>query len=128
MAGGNIVFIAAPDQALRLSLRRAEMPFRLLSSAALTAGTVMAVAVNALATAVDHQPEIDASKDALVHMETNPAHIGTPDDADADTAAQIAAPSRSFYHTDCVALRLILGASWQVRAAGAVAVVSGATS
>jgi hypothetical protein len=124
VAGSSIVFVASPAAALKLALRRGEMPYRVLTSAALAAGTIMAVATNALATAVDPVPEIDAARDALVHMDTQPAHIGVPDDADPDTLATISAPARSFFQTDTVGLRLILGASWQVRAAGAVAVVN----
>jgi hypothetical protein len=119
LAGSAIVFVASPALALKLALRRGEMPYRVLTSAALPAGTIMAVAVNALATAVDPVPEIDASRDALVHMETNPQHIST--------AGEVAGPARSFFQTDTVGIRLLVGASWMTRAPGAVAVVNSVT-
>jgi hypothetical protein len=123
VAGSQIVFVGSADLALKLALRRVELPYRVLTSAALPAGTIMAVAVNALVTAVDPVPEIETATEALLHMEDElPQHIST---AGAPTA--VAAPVRSLFQTDVVGLRLILGATWALRTPGAVATLSDAT-
>ena len=122
VAGSSITFVASPDLALRLALRGGELPYRVLSSFALAAGTVLAVANNALAVAVDPVPEMTVSTSALLHMDTDPDPIGT-----AGSPAVVAAPAQSMFQVDALALRLILGASWALRAPGAAAVVSGVT-
>jgi hypothetical protein len=60
---GEIILIAAPKTAVSLRLRALpDFPFEILSSSALTAGTVIAVAANALASAVDPAPTIEATR------------------------------------------------------------------
>lgn len=122
VAGSSITFVASPDLALKLALRGGELPYRVLSSFALASGTILAVANNALAVAIDPTPEITVSTSALLHMDTDPKPIGT-----AGSPPVIAAPAQSMYQIDALALRLILGVSWGLRAPGAVAVVSGVT-
>jgi hypothetical protein len=68
VAGSSITFVASPDLALKLALRGNEFPYRILTSFALAAGTIMAVANNALAVAIDPVPEITASTAAALHM------------------------------------------------------------
>ena len=121
VAGSQIAFVAAPSEAVKVSLRaNPTFPYPVLASGALAAGTVMALAVNALASAVDPVPKLDASRSATVHMEdATPAHIGT--------AGGVAAPTQSAFQTAQIALRLQLTASFGLRAAGAVAWIGGAT-
>ncbi len=58
-------------------------------------------------------------------MSDTPSDIGTGTAPD----AVVAAPTQSFFQTDAIGLRLIIGASWTLRApaATAVAVITGAT-
>jgi hypothetical protein len=122
VAGLSITFVASPDLALKLALRGGEMPYRILSSFALAAGTILAVANNALAVAIDPAPEMTVSKSALLHMDTAPSPIGT-----AGSPPVVAAPAQSMYQVDALALRCILGVSYGLRAPGAVAVIDSAT-
>jgi len=113
---GNIALIAAPAQAVAIALRLPpEIDWPLLTSASLPAGTVIAVATNALVSAVGGDaPQIDASDEVVVHEETAPAAIVTPGGA-------LATPVRSFYQTDSVGLRLRWPISWALRDARGVA-------
>ena len=122
VAGSSITFVASPDVALKLALRGGELPYRTLSSFALAAGTVLAVANNALAVAVDPVPEITVSTSALVHMNDDPKPIGTT-----GSPPVVAAPASSMFQVDALALRLILGVSYGLRAPGAVAVINSVT-
>jgi hypothetical protein len=116
---GSIAFVAAPYEATRIILR-AEKTGPVLMSNALAKGTVIAIATNALAAAIE-PTEIDVSRSATFHEEdTTPLPI-------VGAGGQAAAPARSLFQTDCVALRLRLPVSWITRANGAVAVVTGTT-
>src|SRR5262249_30677833 len=121
---GPIIFIAASDQAhaVRVFLRGLPV-YTVLTSSAMPAGTVIAIAANALASALDPAPRIDLSTEALLHMvDTNPAQIaivGTPN--------QISAPSRSLFQTDTIGLRLRMEVSWGLRNTQGLAWVSNTT-
>lgn len=122
IAGSRITFVASPGEAAKLLLRASPaFPFPLHASGALPAGTVVAIATNALASAVDPVPEIDVSREAVLHMDTSPTQISTE--------AGAAAPVQSMFQGDCVALRLLFGVSWVLRAPAsqAVAVIRGVT-
>lgn len=68
-------------------------------------------------------PRFEISDQATLHMEdTNPIDIGT-----AGTPAVVAAPVKSMWQTDSLALRLILPTNWTIRRAGVVAYVTGVT-
>jgi hypothetical protein len=113
---GQIVLIAAVKQATVLNMMSfGDAPYPIFSSAALAAGTVIAVASQALATAVS-APAIDASPDAIIHEETSPGPISI--------GGVIAAPVRSFYQTDSVGIRFRLPVSWALRGPG-VAYITG---
>ena len=124
VAGPNIVFVASPSEWIKIALRPREFAFPVLPSAALPTGTVMAVAVNALAVAFDPVPEFEVASEGLLHMDTEPTHISVAGDPNT-----VAAPTQSLYQTDALGLRLILGTSWALRApaASSVAVVEDVT-
>jgi hypothetical protein len=86
---GSIAFVASPPQALRAAMF-AELPYPMLMSSALPAGTVIAVATNALASVVE-PVVIDAAPSTAVHEEdTSPQPIGS------------VSPARSMFQTACV--------------------------
>jgi hypothetical protein len=126
VGGLQIVFVANPAEAVKIVLRAGpdfNAKFPVLASNGVAAGTVIAVAVNALAVAADPAPRFERSKDATLHMEdTTPLPIGTPGSPNV-----IAAPVRSLWQSDSVGVRLIMEVSWGLRAAGAVAFVSSVT-
>jgi hypothetical protein len=81
-------------------------------SSVVTAGSVIALATNALVSVVE-PVTIDAAKSVTVHEEdTNPQPVGS------------AAPGRSLFQTDSVALRIKLPVTWVVRDSRAVAVAT----
>jgi Phage capsid family len=119
-----IIIIAAPPQALALRLwaGRDFPQFDVLASSGLANGTVMAIASNAVASAIDPAPTISVSTEATLHMDTTPlalASVGTPN--------TVAAPMRSLYQTDSLGLRLVLNVAWALRNAGGLAWLSGTT-
>jgi hypothetical protein len=124
VAGTSIAIVASPAEAAKLLLWAAPgFPYPILSSGGLAAGTVMAVALPALAVAMDETPEIDVSASATLHFEdATPLQIST-----AGSPNTVAAPVRSGFQTAAVAVRIILGVSWTLRTTGAVAHITGAT-
>jgi hypothetical protein len=86
----------------------------LFTSSVVPAGTVIVIAVKALATAFQGVPEIDATVEALVHEETAPAAIVTP-------AGTLATPVRSYFQTDSVGLKVKWPVTWVLRDARGVA-------
>jgi hypothetical protein len=112
---GGIVLIAAIKQSVSLAMLAPNgPPFPVLVSSQLAAGTVIAVATQALATIVG-APAIDASGDVLVQEQTTPT-------GDVMTGS----PVRSVFQTDSVSLRFRLPCSWVMRGPG-VAVINNTT-
>src|SRR5262249_38102790 len=75
---GAITLVASPDAAGALRLRLPQtVEWPVLTSAALPARTVIAVAANAIVSAVEGAPTIDASTIAEFHRESVPAPIVT---------------------------------------------------
>jgi Phage capsid family len=108
---GPIIIVAAPTQAARLRLWRTDFPYPVLASSGLAAGTVIAIAANALVSALDPTPRIDISSEATLHMvDISPAQIGT-----AGTPNVIAAPVRSLWDTDTIGIKLIMEIAWGLR-------------
>jgi hypothetical protein len=122
--GGPVLFIAAPKQAAAISLRYgADASKSLATSSALADGTVVAVATAGFVSAFGSEPEFQTSEEVLLHMEDSaPAAIGTT-----GTPAVVAAPSLSMFQVNCTAVKMILRASWGLRAANAAAMVEAVT-
>jgi HK97 family phage major capsid protein/HK97 family phage prohead protease len=127
---GNVrrmVWLMNPQQALSISLTSAPgtgaFPFKeeisggkLLGYTVITSGTVPLGTVIVLDAADfvsvgGEAPRFEISDQATLHMEdTTPLAIGTP-----GTPAVVAAPVRSMFQTDSMALRLILPLNWAMR-------------
>jgi hypothetical protein len=123
VGGSQIAFVASPGEATKILLRSGgSFPYPVIPSSALAAGVVMAVATNALVTVVDPQPDIEASQDATLHLSDTPVAIGT-----AGAPPTIAATTHGLFQSGEVAIRLILGVSFGLRSAGAVAWVGSVT-
>jgi Phage capsid family len=119
-----VVLIGSPEQAvsLRLWMGR-DAPYEVLASSGLADGMVIAVASNALASAVDPAPRIDVSRTAVLHMEdAAPLHISSE-----GTPATVAAPVRSLFQTDAIGLRLQFQIDWALRNPGGLAWMSNVT-
>ena len=109
VAANSIALVAAPEQAVSINLRLPQLPYDVLAAKALAKGTVIAIATNALVSAFENVPRIEASREIAQAADTAP---GTQ-------------PTTSVFQTDNIALRLILPASWGLRASGALAYMTG---
>lgn len=109
VAGSSpICLVASPAQAiaLRLYLGR-DSGFEIFPSNSLSAGIVVAIASNCIASACDPLPRFDVSDTATLHQATD-AH----DNID---SAAVGENTISMWQTDRVALRLIMEVSWCLR-------------
>jgi hypothetical protein len=115
----SIVLVMAPAQAeaARLRLNTSRL---ILASHALSAGTIVAVGTNTLASAIDPAPTFTSSIEATYHMDSAPAAIGTP-----GTPNVVAATTVSSFQSDLIGLRLVLRASWGLRHPSGVSWISG---
>jgi hypothetical protein len=109
VAANSIVLVAAPEQAVSINLRLPQLAYPVLAAKALAKGTVIAVAANALVSAFENVPRIEASREIAQAADTAP---GTQ-------------PTTSVFQTDNIALKLVLPASWGLRASGALAYMTG---
>jgi Phage capsid family len=109
------VLIAAPAQAAALTLRAPRDLWPVLASAAVPDKTIIGVVPAGIATVIE-PPRIEASS-ATAHTDDVPKEI-------VDIGGVLAAPVRSFFQIDAVALRLVLPASFARRSANAVAWVT----
>ncbi len=124
-ATGQIVYVVAPAQAQAARVRMiGQLPYDVLSSSALAAGTIMAIALPALVSVVDSQPHFAFANSATVHMEdTTPLDIATG----AQGSAVLATPTKTMFQTNSTALRLVFRVTWGLRASNAVAWTSATT-
>jgi hypothetical protein len=121
----GLVYVAHPAQAAAMKIRRGAdfVGVSVWPTLGVAAGTVIALDPAAFASAFGPEPEISSSTETLVHLEdTTPAQIGT-----AGSPNVVAAPTRSLFQTDAIAVRLILRCAWTWRVPGAVAWISGTT-
>lgn len=119
---GDVTLVAASDQAVALRLRQRRETYQVLASSALTAGTVIAIAPNGLASAIDPVPRFEVASEAALVMDDAAGPIST-----VGTPNVVAAPARSLFQTDTLALRIILQVSWGLRSSSAIAYVTGVT-
>ena len=85
-------------------------------SNSLADGVVICIATNALVSAFGTVPTIEASKEAVVHMDTAAGAVST-----AGAPNVVAAPVRSLFQTDCISLKLRLPCAWTLRTASGLA-------
>jgi hypothetical protein len=129
---GNVVFIINPSQALALDFAMTttgdflDVRSRLTNSsfivsATVPAATVIAVDASEFATATGDAPRFAVSNEATLHEEdTTPLALGTT-----GTPNVVAAPMRSLFQTDTIAIRMTLYVTWKMRRAGMVQTIAG---
>jgi HK97 family phage prohead protease/HK97 family phage major capsid protein len=95
----------------------------IIDSGTVPLGRVIALDAADFVSVGGEAPRFELSDQATLHLEdTTPLDIGTP-----GAPATVAAPVKSMWQTDSIALRLILPINWTVRRAGVVAYVDGVT-
>jgi hypothetical protein len=107
-----IAFIMNPVQAVSALYRASREVPNVFASAAVPAGTVIAVAVNALVSAMG-VPSFVTATQATVHMSDTPTPL-------------LGTPTASMYQTASVAIRMDLPVTWGLRSPNAVAFIEGA--
>jgi hypothetical protein len=110
---GSVMFAAAPQQAVRAALFT-NSPYPVLMSAALSPGSVICAATNALASIIE-PPTIEIGFDASLHME------------DSTPLTPASSPSKSMPQIGGVALKIRLPITWAARDARAVSYLTGTT-
>jgi hypothetical protein len=122
--GGNasLVFIGGPGVAGKmLADVGAQFPYPILSSGALAAQTLVCIAADCLAVAVDPNPRIDVSGAGTVTLEdTAPKPI-------VDGSSVVAPGTRSLWQTDSLAIRLTMQLSFGLRHASGIAMITSCT-
>ncbi len=96
--------------------------FRIIASTVVEAGTVIAVDAADFATSTGDTPLFEASDQATIHMDDSPSPIsatGTPN--------TVAAPVRSMFQTNSVALKMTMDVFWAMRRSGMVQYMTGVT-
>jgi hypothetical protein len=120
VGGDEIAFVANPANSVkvRLALGGADFPYRVFSSGQVAVGTVIAIALPALASATADNIRIDVSKESVLHHETAPTQqLGE--------GGVIASPARSLWQTDLIGIKLVLPVSWGLRDATGIAQIVG---
>src|SRR5262249_35190254 len=110
---GNIVLVASPDAAVALHMRLLRPEWPVLVSAQLPTRTVIMVAANAIVSAVDGAPMVDASSQTAFVRDTVPQEIVTAGGTPATSVGSV-------YQTDEVLLRLRWPISWGLRSSNAL--------
>jgi HK97 family phage major capsid protein/HK97 family phage prohead protease len=97
--------------------------YPLYQSTTVPAGTVYLIDAADFFSATGDAPNFNASDTATLHMEdTTPLAIGTT-----GTPTVVAAPVRSLYQTDSLAIRMTMDLNWAMRRTGVVAFVASVT-
>jgi hypothetical protein len=112
----NMVVIAPPKSAmnLRLAMGYAQTALPIFMSPALTAGTVIACAPEVIVSGYDGGPEVEVAQFPSLHFDdTVPLDI-------VGTAGTVAAPARSTFQNDLLALKLRVKCAWAAVQPGAV--------
>jgi len=129
--GADVVFLINPAQAITLgfaqtttgdflfsTVQEAGQKFNVsfIVSQTVTAGRVIAIDASEFATATGDSPRFAISNEATLHEEdTTPLALGTTGSPNV-----VAAPMRSLFQTDSVAIRLTLYVTWVMRRTGMV--------
>jgi HK97 family phage major capsid protein len=97
--------------------------FPLLVSTTVPTGVVLLIDAADFVSATAEAPVFTASDQATLHMEdTTPLAIGT-----AGAPATVAAPARSLYQTDSMAIRMTLDMNWAMLRTGSIQVLNAVT-
>jgi hypothetical protein len=110
-ATAGLAFVCHPKQANSIKLRRGKLlpdDIQVWATIGVAAGTVICLDPQAFVSAFSAEPEIKVATQTLIHMDdTTPLAVGTP-----GIPPTVAAPLRSTFQTDTLAIKLVLRAAW----------------
>jgi Phage capsid family len=111
--GAHAIFIASPAQSMSIRFFTTET-IPSVGSAALPAKTVIAIEPSSFASIIG-APEFEVGTVATIHQEdTSPADVGSPPGATGPNV--VAAPIKSMFQVDAIALKMTLWGDWCMRA------------
>ena len=118
-----VLIMSPADQIRATTIAPGLLTVPIISAPGLTARQVVCVDASDFASAEGDSPRLDMSEGATIHEEdTSPLAIGT-----VGTPATVAAPTRSLFQTDAVAVRLIQFVTWALRRPNRVSTVTSVT-
>jgi hypothetical protein len=95
----------------------------IIASGTVPVATVIAIDAADFVVVGGDAPRFDISDQATLHLDdTTPLDIGTP-----GSPAVVAAPVKSMFQTNSIALRLLLDVNWTIRRTGTIAWVASVT-
>jgi hypothetical protein len=110
-AVSGLAYVCHPRQANAIKLRRGKLlpdDIQVWATLGVAPGVVICLDPQAFVSGFSAEPEIKVAAHTLVHMEdTTPLPVGT-----VGTPPTVAAPLRSTFQTDTLAIKLVLQASW----------------
>ena len=114
---GDVIFVMNPARLARLRVRHPELTrtLNIAPSAAVPEDRIIAADPRSIIHGIDQAPEIDVSREAVIHMSDDPNEIVSA------TGPTVADPVRSLWQTDSVGVRIIAEVAFAKRRAGAVA-------
>jgi hypothetical protein len=101
----SLIYVASPGRALKIKLRLlgAEIDDVVVLGSNAVINDLLCIAADAFVAAVGAAPQIQATKSAVLQVDTAPS------------ASLPAGPEREIFQTDCVALKLMWPVSWALR-------------
>lgn len=115
---GQVAFVMSPKRAARAAILEPDYRSVILASRAISDTRIIGLDPASLAHGFDGQPDITASREAVIHMSNDPDPISDGGVSD---------PVRSAFQTDALFLRLIVDASFCKVRSDAVAYIEGAS-
>lgn len=117
---GQVLFVMAPERALRLKIKAPLVAAGLdiATSAAVSANRIVAVDAPAIISGVGSVPDLEFTEQATLHMSDTPEQISD---------GSVAAPVISLWQTASMALRIIMDVAWAKRRSNAAAYLENAT-
>jgi hypothetical protein len=120
-SGLNVCLICDSGTAVKLKyLAGPNFDLPVLATNGIAAKTIICIALNALISAVEPLPRVQASRDAASHLHTVPAEIVT-------SGGVVATPIKTAFQTDTVAIKFVANVAWGLRLANAIAFIQNIT-
>jgi hypothetical protein len=113
------VLVAGPAVAGRLMALLGDSEIPILMTNGLTDKTLAAISPAAVASGYTSAPTVEISKDTTLHMEA-----ATPAELVASPST-VAAPQRSLFQTNAMALKVRANAAWAIQSGGAATITGG---